>query len=345
MRKLATVQTISEITPIEGADRIETARVLGWRVVVGKGEFSVGDKAVYMEIDSILPADNPAFESFQARGQKTIAVDGRDYTGHVLKTMKLRGIVSQGLLMSLGTLGIDPSTEVGEEVTDQLGIVKYEAPIPMGGANIVGPFQSRFAPKTDAIRLQNLVDFWDIIRTISWEPTVKVDGTSQTLVNDNGNLRIFGRNWELDPQVAPGMKVARDHSLTEDLEPDMAIQFELAGAGIQGNRLKLSGVRPFVFAVWKNGEKVERSSWPEAALKWATPVLGDDYSPTNFASADELINFVDGLRGAISPDRLDEGVVFHPVDPASVPQELADELDRNHNFKAINNKFLLKHAE
>ena len=52
MRKLASIQKIIELKPIEGADRIELARVLGWQVVVGKGQYKPGDLVVYYEIDS-----------------------------------------------------------------------------------------------------------------------------------------------------------------------------------------------------------------------------------------------------------------------------------------------------
>lgn len=60
-RKLASIQTILEINPIEGADNIVVATVLGWHCVVKKGEFNVGDKIIYIEVDSILPA-TPEFE-------------------------------------------------------------------------------------------------------------------------------------------------------------------------------------------------------------------------------------------------------------------------------------------
>lgn len=61
MRKLASVQYVHDITPIEGADMIEVAHVLGWQCVVKKGEFEVGDLGVYFEIDSFLPI-KPEFE-------------------------------------------------------------------------------------------------------------------------------------------------------------------------------------------------------------------------------------------------------------------------------------------
>ena len=343
MRKLVTIQTIASIRPIEGADAIEAATVLGWTVVVGKGDFVAGDKAVYFEIDSFLRGDNPAFTSFLARGERTVNIDGEPVVGHVLKTAKLRGVISQGLLMPLHKLGLDSSVEVGTDVADELGVIKWEPPLPVGNGEIVGPFDTRFSPKTDAIRLQTLSASWDLIKTIEWEPTVKVDGTSQTLVNDDGKLRIFGRNWELSTETAAGFKIAERSGLTDAVLPGMAIQFELVGGGIQGNKLKLQTQRAIVFAVWRDGRKVPRSEWPQAALKHATPVLGDEWKLEGELS--DMIAKVSELRGSITKDILDEGIVWHPVDPASVPQELSTLLDRNCNVKIVSEKWLLKNKE
>ncbi|WP_337564108.1 hypothetical protein [Megasphaera sp.] len=69
MRKLASIQKIISLTPIPNADRIELARVLGWKCVVKKGEFKVGDKCVYIEIDSIPPSDNPVFDFLKVSGK------------------------------------------------------------------------------------------------------------------------------------------------------------------------------------------------------------------------------------------------------------------------------------
>ena len=105
-RKLVSVQEITNIEPIEGADRIEVARVLGWRVVVGKDMgLKPGDRVAYFETDSLLPAYDPRYKSFQARGQKTMIVGSKEVTGHVLRTVKLRGVYSQGLIMRLDELG------------------------------------------------------------------------------------------------------------------------------------------------------------------------------------------------------------------------------------------------
>lgn len=105
-RKLVSVQEITNIDPIEGADRIEVARILGWRVVVGKDmHLKPGDRVAYFETDSLLPAYDPRYKAFQKRGQKTMIVGAKEITGHVLRTMKLRGVYSQGLIMRLDELG------------------------------------------------------------------------------------------------------------------------------------------------------------------------------------------------------------------------------------------------
>lgn len=341
MRKLVTVQKIVSLDPIDGADRIEVARVLGWNVVVQKGLHEVGDLVAFFEIDSLLPETNPAFESFQKRGQKKVLVDGVEVKGHVLKTAKLRGQISQGLIIPLRELDITGPFNVGDELTDSLGVLKWEPPIPVGNGNIVGKFDTRFAPKTDAIRIQTIAELWDVIKSVDWEPTVKVDGSSTTLVNDDGKIRIFSRNWEVS-NTGSNFQIAERDGLVEAIKrhPGMAIQFEFVGPGIQGNRLRLPAQKAIVFAVWQNRVKLPRSEWDPDILRLATPVLSDDWKPNG--TVDEMIEKVDGLRGQITKDALDEGIVFHPVDPNSVPAELANVLDSNLNWKIVSRKWLLK---
>lgn len=98
-RKLASVQRVTEIRPIEGADAIEVARVLGWDVVVKKDEFKVGDLAVYFEIDSFLPR-NKAWEFLEKSSLRKMG----DKEGLRLKTIKLRGVLSQGLLLRIDSI-------------------------------------------------------------------------------------------------------------------------------------------------------------------------------------------------------------------------------------------------
>lgn len=142
MRKLASIQKIKDVQPIQGADTIEVASVLGWKVVVKKGEFQVGNLMVYCEIDSILP-EKPEFEFLRNKNFR-------------IRTIRLRGQVSQGICFPLSVLPTNFEIEEGKECTEVLEIIKYEPPIPASLSGIVkGTFPS-FIPKTDETRVQVL---------------------------------------------------------------------------------------------------------------------------------------------------------------------------------------------
>lgn len=109
-RALAHVEQIVDIRPIENADRIEVAQVLGWNVVVAKSEnHKIGDKVIYVEIDSKMP-ERPEFEFLRDRKFR-------------VKTIKLRGQYSQGLILPMSLLKKD--YPIGTDVTKELGITYY----------------------------------------------------------------------------------------------------------------------------------------------------------------------------------------------------------------------------
>ena len=91
-RELAYVVIIDGIEPIEGYDRVELAEVGGWRIIVQKNQFKVGDPAIYFEVDSKVPSDRECFAFLAKRKYK-------------IKTIKMCGVVSQGLLMHAEDFG------------------------------------------------------------------------------------------------------------------------------------------------------------------------------------------------------------------------------------------------
>lgn len=137
-RKLVTVRTVSELAPIDGADNIEVATVDGWKCVVKKGEFKIGDRGVYFEIDSLLPI-HPLFSFLANKGTRRMMIDGVEKIGYRLKTIKLKGQVSQGLLLPYDL--IRPYVKEGEELASALGIYKWEAPIP---SQLTGKIKGNF---------------------------------------------------------------------------------------------------------------------------------------------------------------------------------------------------------
>ena len=231
MRKLASIQTIRALTPIEGADAIETAAVLGWQLVVKKGEFSVGDKAVYCEIVCLMP-DKPEFEFLKPRGMR-------------VRTIRLRGQISQGICFPLSILPADAPTEEDTDVTELLGIIKHEPPIPACLSGIMkGNFPS-FIPKTDETRVQVLQS---VLNRYAGEPcfvTEKLDGSSATYFINNDEFGVCSRNMQLEENAENSFwKIANTLEIESKLRTigkNIALQGELVGEGIQGNKLKLKG--------------------------------------------------------------------------------------------------------
>lgn len=371
IRTLVSVQTITRIDPIAGADRIVLAHVLGWKVIISKDMgLAVGDRVAYFETDSLLPETDPRYSQFMPRGVRHMAVTDPDtgetmeVSGHVLRTMKMRGVYSQGLIMPLPELGIDPALPVGSDITEACRVVKYEPPVfTSRGANrqdkalqramqgIIGEFNAPCS-KSDAPRAQTLTGVWPELCALHATPTVKVDGMSVTFWFDGDTLRMFTRNYEVDPmhpdwrdayRLAQQYFTSRIGGLAVlDIGVDMCVQAEYAGPGINGNRQKLEDRDLFVFAVWAYGEKLPRDMWEDSFLTHAVPQLTDGgYELT--VDLDALIGTVDGMRGHITPGVPDEGVVWHLDPTQTVSDTVREALGDNLCFKIVNNSYLARH--
>lgn len=209
-RKLASIVEIKSCEPIPDTDRLSVATMQGkgWQVVVGRDEFHSGQIAIYLEIDSFCPANDERYEFLRDRClRKFVSKSGQVvYEGIRIKTIKLRGVVSQGLLMPIDKFPevtdnivwnedkqsdewIDGSYPIGKDVTDLLHIehydeVKERLQPAMGNpisADAMGPFPTGIIPKTDEERIQNLGNWFDQMRHRTFQVTVKHDGTSCTV--------------------------------------------------------------------------------------------------------------------------------------------------------------------
>lgn len=337
MRKLATIQKIKEIHPIEGADAIELAIINGWKVVVAKNVgHKVGDYVIYCEIDSFLPIKEE-FEFLRKSSYKKMS-DGTE--GFRLRTIKLRGQVSQGLIIPMSILlnykNFMVEFEEGSDLTEILGIVKYEPPIPAELAGKVkGNFPS-FIPKTDEERIQNLTKEFEEWKKsdIDFYITEKLDGSSATYYYKDGVFGVCSRNLELlETEGNTFWKVARELDLENKMKSlgyNVSFQGELVGEGIQGNPYKIKGQKVFFFNVF-NIDNREYSDLTEFVN--TIHGLSLDTVPkieTNFKIPDtieDLLLYSDDKSYHNSNfDR--EGVVIRS-------------LDRKISFKVISNKFLL----
>jgi RNA ligase (TIGR02306 family) len=271
MRQLVSIRPVTEIRPIEGADAIELAVFEGWQCVAKKSEFKVGDNAVYIEIDAAVPLEDERFSFLIGRNQKTI--EEKPYA--VIRSMKLRGALSQGLALPVSNFpefanvpdDLEPS-ELG--LGGLVGIVKYEKPTALGlglQGFARGNFPS-FIPKTDEERVQNLTssDFFQMIKNAevtSHNPgfyaTVKLDGSSMTIYHNEGKWGVCSRNLELDwenPGNANNAFVQMFLKIKSHLEysapniDNVAIQGELVAPNIQGNFEKVSKPEFYIFKNW-----------------------------------------------------------------------------------------------
>jgi RNA ligase (TIGR02306 family) len=343
LRKLASIRTISDILPIAGADMIELAIVDGWNVVVAKeAGHQIGNKVVYCEIDSFLPVE-PEFEFLRKTSFKKM----NEVEGFRLKTIKLRGQISQGLILSLPDainvikrrqFHIDSELiSVGLDVTELLGIQKYEPPIPADLAGKVKGLFPSFLRKTDEERIQNLKTEYEEWRTSgkTFYVTEKLDGSSATFYIKDDVFGVCSRNLELlETEGNTFWKVARELDLETKMRNfggDFSLQGELIGNGIQGNPYKITGQSVRFFNVFD----IESSEYLSLhQFKFITntlgletvPVLNEDFTLPK--EVDELLSYAEN-KSVLNPQFDREGVVIRST-------------DRTVSFKCISNKFLLK---
>lgn len=378
-RKLATIQKIRDLRPIEGADMIELAMINNWQVVVAKEVgHTVGDWVVYCEIDSFLPIKEE-FEFLRKSSYKKMG----DQEGFRLKTIKLRGQISQGLVMPISVLegpdemkiGVSEQPwgpqlqlgpyddalviEEGVDVTELLGIVKYEPPIPAQLAGLAKGYFPSFIRKTDEERVQNLTkeyDEWRLTSAHQFYATEKLDGSSATFYVKDGEFGVCSRNLELaDPgEFVPGMvmcedgverpkqentfwKVAKEMKIKEmltALDKNICIQGELIGEGIQKNPYKIKGhtVKFYNAFLIDKQERLNLKDFMDLIeiLGYETvPILAIEFPLPE--TVEELLLQAEG-KSVLNPNTEREGVVIRSMDTSI-------------SFKAISNKFLLKNEE
>lgn len=257
-RKLASIQVIAEIAPIAGADRIQCARIMEWQCVVKNGEFKLGDRCVFFEIDSILPEGKPWAQFMKDRKFR-------------VKTVKMRGCLSQGLALPLDILppNFDCTVDAlkpGVDVTQVLGVRKYEPP-ETGGVNgyVYGAPMPLFVPRTDEMRLQSAPALLEEIKQYDFYWTVKLDGISATYIRTDreyalwkpGDLIVCNRKVATreDPDDEGAFwPMARKYDLANRLPIGFAVQGEIMGPKIAGNKLNLEEHDLFIFSVYDLGE-------------------------------------------------------------------------------------------
>ena len=397
MRKLASVRRILDIDPIPNADKIELAHIDGWQVIVKKDEFHIGDNVIYFEIDSWIPYALVPY--LTKEGHKPKEFNG--VKGERLKTVKMRGTLSQGLIIPLSVLEEnnpdvykEARDSIGYDLTEALGIQKYEKPEweqvrerRRSATTVTNVSRYEFpscVPKTDQERIQNLVSLsygygvykkpWfdengKFTYEFDFEVTEKLDGTSATFVFRDGKLLCCSRNWAYDDKKNTTGEciwtdMGRELDLFNTLRPykwyesvldwlgisvrpftklgieNIAIQGEIIGPKIQGNKYGLKENRFFVYDIFDANKNCyleceHRRQFTKALGLNHVPVInnrGFYYG----ATLEEFLEMADG-ESMIGIHPLREGLVFKKQEERPVSTETNIQ-----SFKVISNKFLLK---
>ena len=350
---LASVVKIDRIEKHPNADQLELAHVKGWQCVTKIGEFKENSLAVYCEVDTWVPH---SIAPFLSKGQEPRMYEG--VLGERLRTVKLRGELSQGLLLPLSAIsgmefdginlyqsGIDFE---GIDVTEYLGIKKWHAPVPTALQGEVWPWPSHI-PKTDQENIQNIYDDIVALGNVEWVIEEKLDGSSCTIyVRQDGEVGICSRNWELknnEVNANNAFILAAKRSgimdALKEMKPGAAIQAELCGPGIQGNPYKLNQPELFVFDVyWIVENRYATHSERQYFLYRLGLVAGSEIAQVPFLGVlydglpdlDGILNQADGAS-EINRNTQREGIVFKT-------SHLNE--GRVRSFKAVSNQFLLR---
>ena len=356
IRKLATVATVLDVAPIQWADSIEQIQIRGWKVVSKKGEFKVGDKCIYIEIGSVCPDGIP--EEFKEEmytltkrlsknpSEKNILQERIDEISKLntrpefeflrgkkflIKTAKIRGVVSMGIVFPLSILenvGVNLNTfelTDGMDLTDLLGITQYIEPEPV---NLGGDAKGKFPINqltSDEERIENLNHVYSTLRQYKYIVSEKLEGTSSTFFLSNGEFGVCSRSLNLkETEKNTLWKVARKLNIEEKMRKfaenhrlvNFNIQGEVVGEGIQSNIYKLKSQTVRLYAAFNIDtqtyfEYEEFLQMIEEMGLETCPIIYTDYElPSNF---DDLFELVDNFKttfGNIVGKFVAEGLVF-----------------------------------
>lgn len=378
-RKLASIQRIKAINPIEGADKIEVAQVLNWECVVSKGAYNVGDLVLYFEIDSLLP-DIEAFSFLKGSSWS------QKLNKYKISTHKFLNQISQGLVMSTEQLKVvfkqirysqvlESSPNMipypdnilnpveGDDLTDALMIEKYEPPVSNGSLGEILNHEW-YIPKTDEERIQvcaeTVLPEYMKSEPGDWYATIKLDGCSCTAGLFDDAFLIGGRNQFYKDENMYTTTVKKYGDLENKLKEYqlingvyVAFQGELCGPGIQGNKLGLEEKEWYIFNAFmsktgKNGSYVKcetlrlRKLCEEFGLKMV-PVIADE-DKFDFTATTDVDKTVDNLLEYV------DNIEYKDYFGTAVAGQLAEGVvfrkdDMTYSFKVVSNKYLLKGGE
>jgi RNA ligase (TIGR02306 family) len=334
------VVKIHAIHPHPNADRLELAQIAGWNCVVRKGEYAAGYKVVYIPIDSVLPEE---LENKIFPPDSKVKLDR-----HRVKTIKLRGAISQGLIVSLEDLGLSPNTPLDTDVAIRLGITKYEPPvksIPRGMTARQMPkkgINPHFRKYTDIENFKYYPQLFQLGERVY--VSEKLHGTSARygwLLEEPNTFwkrikfharRLFGqpeafefclgsRNVQLQDRAYDGFyaenvygRIAEDNLLREKLQPGEMLFGEIVGAGIQKGYTYGCGpteLKFFAYDVMKDGRWLNYDEFARFCGDREIPTVPVLY--VGPYAPEHIASLVTGPSTICDAQKVREGVVIKPA--------------------------------
>ena len=324
---IATIQKILTVEHVPDSDNLDVVTILGWHVVVKRNQFKTGDLCVYVPIDSILP-DKPEFDFMRSKNFR-------------VKTVKLRGQISQGICFPISILDLLDPFE-GQDVSELLGVIHYEKPIPVQLQGMIRGGLPYGIPKTDEERIENCENIINEIQGEDVYITTKLDGTSATYVMKDGDFHVCSRNNTYKEDVQNiYWQIAKKYNLMDKLKTyNIAIQGEIIGPSIQKNRLNLKEPDFFVFNMI-NLDTMKYLSYMDIrifVLRLGLKMVPVEYiGPFRF-NIKQLKEFAHGYYEGTK--NLKEGIVVR-----SIEERYSNILRGRTSFKVVDSEFLLRNGE
>jgi len=334
VRSLVTIQKVKSISAIPDSDFLELAHVMGWQCVAKKGEFKAGDLGVYYEVDSFLPLDD-RYEFLRSTSYRENADNGK---GFRIRTVKMRGQLSQGLLLPLEKFPELAGCGEGADVTEKLNVKKWYIPeTAAAGGTIIGE-RPYGIPASDEIRIQSALELLDQLKGKPYYITTKMDGTSGIVYYIDGKIGCCSRNKEIkDEETALYWAPVYTYGLKEKLArlgKNLVLTGEICGPGIQKNKLRLTALAWYVFDVkdWDAGKYLPYDEAVNLCADLGVPIVPLEERGEQFDYSLETL--LEKAKGKY-PSGLDkEGIV---VRDALAPKAIS--------FKVLNNDALLKEKD
>ena len=341
IRKLASVVIISELSTHPKRDNLVIVNQNGWSTVLFDKELKIGDKVIYYEIDSVIPED--ILNQFPPENYFGSSLASR--AKNAVRSTKVAGVLSQGILLPIPNNLKESTLSEGDDVTLRLGIGKYDPcqeAVNSGSTGQIGRFPHGVS-KTEAPRIQTLS--LDKHKKVQFYITEKLDGSSITCVMRDGDFSVASRNWTVSEDTLHGSaadKLGVESALRKANIDNIAIQGELIGPKISGNRYNLKDVTIKFFSVY-NIAKVEYFPLEDAVnlieaigLSWV-PFYSKSYFISPEDTKESILLMADG-KSILNPLVDREGLVFRSTD--SVVKD--DQFYSKISFKVISNSYLLR---